>query len=148
MSLLEWFGEAHRPGPVGSVETGRRARAGRPRGQVLLRFVLAVLLLGMAFDQLMGLFRVQDEGAVLKVATGVAIYLLLGYTVHPKPDPSNVGWLGGVIDHPFRYSDDINRFLFFLLLLLWPARFVAESGVDMIRLIAYAGRRSVSRGIG
>ena len=141
MSLFEWFGEAHSPGPVGSVETGRRARGERTRRLVLLRFVLAVLLLGVAFDQLMGLSRMRDEGAVLKVATALVAYLLLGYTVHPKPDPTNVGWLGGVIDHPFRYSDDINRFLFFLLLLLWPARFMAESCVDMIRLIAYVGRR-------
>lgn len=142
MGLLEWFGEAHSPGPIGSVETGRRARAERTRRLVLLSFVLAVLLLSVGFDLCMGLFRVQNGGAVMQVATAFGVYLGLAYTVHPKPDSSNVGWLGGLVDHPLRYSDDINRFLYVLLLLLWPGRFVAESCVDMIRLLAHAGRRS------
>lgn len=31
-----------------------------------------------------------------------------------EPDYNNIGWLGGLIDHPFRFSNDINRNLIFI----------------------------------
>ena len=61
-------------------------------------------------------------------------YCLLGFFLRPEPDTSNMGWLGGLIDNPFRYSDDINRFLLFLKIFLVPGCFFAESVADGIQL--------------
>ena len=72
------------------------------------------------------------------IAAGLTLlYLVIAYLVHPQPDTSNIGWLGGLMDHPFRYSDDINRFLIFLVIALWPGRFVSESLVDVVLLLAH-----------
>lgn len=48
-------------------------------------------------------------------------------------------WLGGLIDHPFRYSDDINRLLIFLSLLLLPGRMVAMGLIDFARAFRRSG---------
>jgi hypothetical protein len=45
--------------------------------------------------------------------------------------------LGGVIDDPFRYSDDINRFLLFLKVFLFRGEFLSESIIDVTRLIRH-----------
>jgi hypothetical protein len=90
--------------------------------------LIALLLLGV---WVYSLWTGASSGPVLGAGlffTG--LYLLAAYLIHPKPDTSNVGWLGGFIDHPFRYSDDINRALVFLLILLWPGRLVANGLVD------------------
>jgi len=55
---------------------------------------------------------------------------------------AGVGWLGGLVDHPFRYSDDVNRILLFLLVILLPGRFLSETFVDLLRLIRHSCRRS------
>ena len=52
------------------------------------------------------------------------------YFLHPEPDYSNLGWFGGLIDNPFRYSDDLNRGLAFLFTFLWPGRFVANALIN------------------
>lgn len=44
------------------------------------------------------------------------------------------------IAKPFRYSDDLNRFLLTVMIVLLPGRFIAEAMVDMVRLAAQARR--------
>ncbi len=62
----------------------------------------------------------------------VIIYLCAGFALHPEPDDDDLGWWGGLVDNPFRYSDNANRLLLLLYLALLPARFVAEALVDLI----------------
>lgn len=50
------------------------------------------------------------------------LYLLIGGLVRFRPDTTNMGWLGGLVDRPFSWSDDYNRGLFFLNILCFPAR--------------------------
>ncbi len=133
MSLFEWLGESHNPGSQGSLSFEKPGRR-RPTGNVLARFVLAVTLVAAA-----GFFLVAISPSIVDhaaVAAGIfAAYLVLSYFARPEPDTSNVGLLGGLIDHPFRYSDDINRFLWFLKVVLFPGRFIAEAIVDIFRLL-------------
>ncbi len=73
--------------------------------------------------------RIQD-GLVL---VGAAIvYLCAGFALHPAPDDDNLGWGGGLLDNPLRYSDNANRLLLLFYLLLLPGRFVAEALVDLV----------------
>jgi hypothetical protein len=130
---------------VGSVDVGGRSRGRRPRIGVVVCFGLAVVLLGLWAYLVLGVWEVWSAEGLAGVALGTGLYLLLGHTVHPKPDLSNVGWMGGLFDHPFRYSDDINRSLIVLTVLIWPGRFLSESLVDMVRLAAHASRTSPKR---
>ncbi len=66
-------------------------------------------------------------------------YLLIAYFVLPEPDYGNMGWFGGLMDNPFRISDDLNRFLFFLRVLLIPGRFMARSIVNFFVMLSRIG---------
>ena len=46
------------------------------------------------------------------------------------------GMVGGLINNPFRITDNFNRFLLFLKLLLLPGRLVAQAIMNFINLIA------------
>jgi len=59
--------------------------------------------------------------------------------VRPQPDYSNTG-LFGFIDHPFRWSDDANRFLVFVRVLLFPGR-IAAAAIRDVLAIALGRRR-------
>jgi hypothetical protein len=139
MSLLEWLGESYTPGPIGDVEIGGRRRARqRARWGVVACFVVAAALLTAWAYVVLYVWQVRSW-EWLAVNAGVTLaYLLLGYWVHPAPDMENLGLLGGAFDHPFRYSDDLNRQLLFLLMVLWPGRFIAESIVDSFVLCRFA----------
>lgn len=63
---------------------------------------------------------------------GIALYSSAGYFILPDPDYTNVGWLGGLIDNPFRVSDDLNRMLLFIMILLMPGRLIATTFVSWI----------------
>lgn len=135
MSLLEWMGERYNPGPSGSFRFGRGNRPPRSNGSVLLRLCVALAVIVLLY------YLVITQVSTFTLKTGAILscilfaYCLLSYFVRPEPDTSNIGWLGGLMDNPFRYSDDINRFLLFLKILLIPGRFLAESIADGIFLL-------------
>lgn len=132
MSILEWFGELFDPGPRGTIEVEADLRpSGATGGQVLLQLGFAAAMVGgglwLAFGPL-GVPRTHEN--IRLAAGGIALYLLLGFILRPRPDRSNMGWSGTWLDDPFRASDDWNRSLSLLGLLLLPGRFVAECLVD------------------
>ncbi len=137
MSLFEWLGESYNPGPTGTVDVGYRSRPDRSRLAVLVCLVLTLILLGIWVYFILGICQVTSPTGLIGLALGTLLYLVLGYTIHPQPDMSNIGWMGGLMDHPFRYSDDVNRFLIFLVIFLWPGRFMAESIVDTGSLLMH-----------
>jgi hypothetical protein len=102
--------------------------------------MIAVALVGLAAGLIFNYLLVPT----LKTAAcfaGIALaYALVGHFVRPQADTSNLGW-AGIFDNPFRYSDDINRFLLFLSILLWPGRFVIESLIDVFALSLRAHRK-------
>jgi hypothetical protein len=129
MSLLEWLGESVNRGPMGSVETGAPERASLSRGLLLVRGAVGGTLLTLGA---VAVFSSQEPGRWLALFVG---YLLLSFFLRPAPDYSNVGWVGGLIDHPLRWSDDINRFLIFLLIILWPGQFAVAATRDGVRAL-------------
>lgn len=135
MSLFEWFGESYNPGEMGGIRVERGSGSDQSRGVVMLCFVIAMALIaGGAF----AIFHFGGElwqQQMLLIGSAFAVYLLLAYFLRPEPDMDNVGWLGGLMDHPFRYSDDVNRFLLFLQIALLPGRFIAQSMVNFVVLL-------------
>lgn len=126
MSLFEWLMEGRRRGPVGTldVEPPRESEGATP--WVVVRGIVGLGLLGG------GVFlalRAQRPSAMLAV---LALYLGVSYFVRPRPDRSNLGLGGGLIDHPFRWSDDRNRALLFLQAILLPGRYAVTWARDLM----------------
>lgn len=145
MSLFEWLGESVNPGPTGKTKFGARKRDGEPRVAVILRGFIALVLLGGAVAILAGPMAIHDLAVYRNVAIGFSVYAFIAHFVHPEPDTSNMGYLGGIVDDPLRISDDHNRFLFFFGLFLAPGRFFAEALVDNVRLVWRASRKMTTK---
>ena len=134
MSLQDWLAEPFR-GPVGELHVGQRLRGDSSRGEALSYGATAVTLLVLLYALIFA-GRGGDQGEhIVAFALIAGIYLALGYSVHPEPDMSNLGWLGGLVNDPIYYTDNVNRQLLALLLVLFPGRFLAESLVDMVGLV-------------
>ena len=130
MSLFEWFGEKFNPGPVGTV-----AHDEEDTWQPKSRFLIWLLtLLGVAILGLLiwGIFQLENkwQGFLL-----LLVYLLLSWWLSPQPDRSNMGWAGGIIDHPFRITDDFNRWLFFFALFLVPGKLILYAAQTILNTI-------------
>lgn len=52
-----------------------------------------------------------------------------------KPDYSNIGWFGGLIDNPFKISDDVNRMIVLFMVILIPGRLISTTVVSWIHLL-------------
>jgi hypothetical protein len=139
MSLLEWLGERRNPGRIGTVDGSPPEPAHWRPGVIVFRGILAAAL---AVCVGIGIARVAESGAQATVAVvAVVVYCAIAYQVTPRPDFDNVGWAGGLIDHPFRWSDDVNRGLIFLGAVLWPGRFLTVSLRDLVRY--FRGQRFI-----
>jgi hypothetical protein len=68
----------------------------------------------------------------------ILIYIGVAFFVRPEASSDNMGWFGGLGNDPFQYSDNINRFLFKLHMLLGPGRFAAETLLDLCALLGLA----------
>jgi hypothetical protein len=82
------------------------------------------------------------EGDLVLVGKVVAVlvgYVLIGTIIRPNPVMSNLGYARGFIDDPFRRSDDVNQTLLSWKILLFPGRFLGESVIDAVRLLAGEG---------
>lgn len=120
MGLFEWWMERKNPGPTGNAQFGQDPSA--TDQWPLWVQVLVVLLGGAAWIGLGFLVWPWALDDALLFLLGFAAYLALAYFVHPAPATRNMGWMGGLIDHPFRFSDDVNRFLLFFQAFLYPGK--------------------------
>ena len=136
--MFEWLGELTERKPAGAIEIAPVGGGRRPAPAItFVKFVItlvtfaaaplaAALLVGPGPDPWLG----------LGVFGGLVLYAFVGTVLRPKPRMDNLGWMGGLIDHPFRISDDWNRGLLGLQLLLLPGRFLGYGVVDMFYLFA------------
>ncbi len=74
------------------------------------------------------------------------IYIGVAFFFRPQYNGDNMGWCGGFANDPFQYSDNINRFLFKLHMLLGPGRFAAETMLDACALVGLARGPEVVEG--
>ncbi|MCE7071880.1 hypothetical protein LZG74_16290 [Dyadobacter sp. CY327] len=130
MGLLEWFLESGNPGPVGKVEINSPKPDDdndKPPGKWII-YIVTIIGLFLAVSGLYWVFNnVPDEGfkhTLIKLCF-LSLYVVVGHFVKPTPDHTNIGWLGGLVDNPFRISDDYNRWLLFAQIILLPARLIA-----------------------
>ena len=99
---------------------------------LLFRIILSsVLILGYYYFIAKYIAPSYGSKVSLFASAGFFIYLLTAYIFRPKPDMNNLGYLGGFINKPFDYSDDINRFLLFLKIILYPGVLISETIKDI-----------------
>ena len=133
MGLLEFLFERSNPGPVGEINTSGK-KPERPEIWVLIiKLVVSIAWIGFLFYVFV--LSELSAGRVIGFIVGFTIYCLVGYFIIPKPDYSNIGWAGGLMDNPFRYSDDLNRLLMMIQVVLYPGRFIAVTFIQVILLI-------------
>lgn len=85
-----------------------------------------VVMLGIIILAIATTFKGVLIGGVITL-----IYCIMGYFAVPDPDMDDLGWAGGLINNPFRISDNINRTLLFFRIALAPGKFLAETLVAL-----------------
>lgn len=138
MGLLEFLFEKRNPGKIGDIKKNNQ-----PIRYVSLTILIIKLIVSLSI--VFGLFYITVLNNFNFINTAIFIinlfvYCFISYKFIPQPDASNVGLLGGLIDHPFRISDDFNRMLIVLLALLYPGRFISTTIMQIIVLVK-AGRK-------
>lgn len=130
MSLFEWFSESRNPGPVGKIEVNPPdPEDGEPPKKWLIYLVIVIGL----FLTVIALYWVVNNrpnegfGRILIKLGFLVAYVAAGYFIRPVPDTTNLGLWGGLINNPFRISDDYNRYLATMKALLLPGRIIAYS---------------------
>lgn len=104
-------------------------------GMVLLGLLLTAGLLGLEVYLLAEFMPgITAKGWAIAAALTLA-YVVLGSILRPEPDTSDLGWFGGLVDNPFSFRDDANRFLLFLRTVLLPARLASWSVLSALRLL-------------
>lgn len=137
MSLFEWWWERSNPGPTGSLDVhgdGEIPMISVAWSAIRFGFTLVVFA-GVTLGAALGT-GVPEPLYGAAAAAGFVLYLVAGYFLRPNPDLSNLGLFGGLIDNPFRYSDDQNRNLLFLAMLLFPGYLLARPAVELFRYVA------------
>ncbi len=138
MGLFEIFGESRNPGNVGSIEKNKDVELKQNLWLIIRNSILSIGIIGGIY--LLIFSEGLDVVSLLLYLGVMAIYCVVGYLIIPKPDYDNIGWLGGLIDHPFRYSDDLNRILIFLSAILYPGRFIATTVMMWVFLLKKRGK--------
>jgi hypothetical protein len=133
MDFFGWLLERRNPGPTGSVETHYNGR---------VRTHLSIIAGGMASltAVILPFYFIVDNNGFSWQTLGIyavfgIIYLLISYRLNPVADSRNMG-IFGFINNPFKYTDDINRFLIFFKIFLYPGRLIGIGLVDFWELIS------------
>ena len=106
----------------------------RSRGQVLRDLVLAVVIL-IASVGLIVWSLWPSVANVLVALIALAAYCAGAHFVRVRPNHDEMGMGGIMLEHPLRRSDDFNRSLVNLALLVAPGRYVSHGLVDGFRLL-------------
>ena len=92
-------------------------------------------LFGLEMYLLRTLWPGMERGDWALVGAITVGYLLVASAVTIKPDMSNLGLFGGVMDNPLTISDDVNRFMLTVQMLLMPGRLAVWSLASAVRLL-------------
>jgi hypothetical protein len=120
-------------GRVGSLELGEDLGRFRSRGQVLRDLVIASILVPDAVAAIV--WMSPPVAAMATAVAGLLVYCLVAFFVRARPNHDHIGHVAGTIGNPFRISDDANRALLLIAVILAPGRYASVSLVDGIRLL-------------
>lgn len=132
MGLFEFLGESFNPGEIARVEMDQPSA--RPPKNIWV-LVFGLVSVGLLTTAVVFMVRNATSTRSLLIGSGLlAVYLLIGFFYRVSIPSDNLGLFGTPIDHPFRISDDINRFYLLLLVLFAPGKFVSVSIYNLFLL--------------
>lgn len=114
---------------------GMPAKAGRarpPLALVLLGVVFSVLLVIGPYAALLHYVPSVAPWMHLTYWLAMTAYLFFSATVNPSYDTSNMGWFGGMMDNPFTWEDNANRWGLTLSIAFLPGKAVAWSVAGLV----------------
>ncbi len=134
MYNLEYLGEQADPQPVGSIEINTQYEPQKSAILVFLKLLGLTVLFGVGFAILLPSLPFAYWQSVVLALGIILMYVGVAFFVRPEADTENLGWLAGLADDPLHYSDDLNRGLLFLHMLLGPGRFISGTILDVFAL--------------
>src|SRR5436190_4306393 len=151
-SLFEVQGQSSLPHKSGTVEINTEYHTEKkPVWLVLLKLlgVAAMVAVGaaIAMPTLLEL-KFPLWQAVAITLGGMMVYTGIAFFFRPEPNTDNLGWGGGMMNDPFQYSDNVNRFLWRAHCVLGPGRFTAETLLDTCVLLGIVRGDEVAGGSG
>lgn len=134
---------------VGTIEINDQyVTLRKPVWLVLLKLlglaVMVAVAVGIAYPSLRQALPAVQSAAV--IAGAILIYSGLAFFFRPEPNTDNLGYCGGGMNDPTKISDDLNRGLLDLHMVLGPGRFAAETLLDLCVLLGIAGGEEVLDG--
>ena len=125
MSLFEWFCEGYNPGPTGNFDKKQLEKIQGPNWYISI--LMGSLCTGYYFIFYSACSNSSDFSSTIFIVSFILIlYHLISLFIQPNPNYDNVGWLGGFMDNPFRISDDFNRSLITIKVILIPGYFACR----------------------
>jgi hypothetical protein len=130
MGLFEYLFERRNPGKVGNIHENKEPVELISVPMLIVKVIVSSLIIYVLYN----IFVMDNMNVtnIIKFSIVLLIYCFVSYKIIPQPDASNVGLFGGLIDHPFKFTDDINRFLIVLSVLLYPGRLIATTLIQVI----------------
>ncbi len=132
MSLFEWLGEYFNPKNIGEITKETPPDKKQSKFKVYIHFVISILLLTGYYYLWLKNDTTFNFKKIIIISILLTIYLLIAYNFKAKPDYENIGLFGTPINHPFRISDNFNRFLMFIEFILIPGRYISLSIINFI----------------
>ncbi|PCJ58161.1 MAG: hypothetical protein COA79_14170 [Planctomycetota bacterium] len=124
MSFVKWL----------YAERNSQQKGSKTNIEVVLQFIFVAMFLGFIFI-IINKYTDVSLGTLGLILVGLFVYCLAGYFIKPKPDTSDMGYAGGLIDNPFSFSDDVNRGLLTLKIILIPGVFFAITFIQMTQIL-------------
>lgn len=139
MGILKYLFERKNLGKVGSIEKNNQNVKHVNTAILFRNLFISLFIICILFY-----YSVMQNFNLTKLTVFIIfllLYCLISYKYIPRPDTSNVGFLGGLIDNPFKYTDNVNRLLIVLLALLFPGRFISTTFIQTIILLKKIRRK-------
>lgn len=138
MGIFEYLFERKNPGNVGDIKRNKPPMEQVGIVWIIIKLIISIILIYGAFHII-----VLQNFSLARTLVFILIfigYCLISYNFVPRPDTSNMGLLGGLIDHPFKFTDDFNRSLLALFIVMYPGRFIATSIVQTLMIMKKIAR--------
>ena len=134
MGFFEFLGEYYNPGPAGSLEPRQDGPRPPKKWVILLWGLLSIAALSILLY-----WMIESATSMRGLLIGMVLlglYLLAGFYLQLRVPSDNIGLWGTPVDHPFRISDDMNRFLIIVAVFLFPGKLISQGVYHLYHLFA------------
>lgn len=139
--MVGWFeivGERADPQQVGGIRLNTFYETRKKSLWLIsLKSLALVLMIAAGFAVTVPWMPMPVWKSSTLVAGIMLMYVGLAFFVRPEANEDNLGLLGGLVNDPLHYSDNLNRALWQAHCLLGPGRFAAGTVLDISTLFGF-----------